>query len=728
LTASEDGRADLEALFDEVQHRAKSVNGQPASAHRCAAADPRPRSRFDLRWHDWRPLGAAVLVGGVYFAGAKVGLALTFTPFPLAVLWPPNALLFGALLLAPTRWWWLLLLGALPAHLLAELQAGVPLTMVLGWFASNVTEALVGAAIVRHFSGTAGGLGTARAVTVFYCAAVCAPVLSSFLDAGLVRLNGWGEADYWSLWRARVPSNLLSALIFVPVIVTCANLGPARLRTLTPRRLLEATLLIAGLLVVGIAAFDPELWGVEQAETLLYLPVPFLVWAAMRFGPPLTSASFTIFAFLVIWGATHGPRPFVGAARHEDALPVQLFLVGIAVPLLWLAAVIHERRQAEHRLLSSEQLFSTAFMASPDAIAISLRSTGEVIEANPRWLDLLGYRRDHLARGEVASLASHIGDHAHRAMLAPAGDHPGIRDVEMVLVDRHGNRRNALVSVTPVDAQDQACLLSIVRDITEQRQAEQESREQHKQLAHVTRVAALSDFSSSLAHELNQPLTAILSNAQAALRFLARDPLDVAEMRAILTEIAEADKRAGRLIHHLRQMIKRADVELVEVDLNQLIMQVLDFAHGEFVTRGVEVRTNLSPQLPHVKADRVQLQQLTLNLIANACEAMQGRAETPHNVLSITTARTTHGSVQVVLSDTGPGIPPHRIDTVFDAFFTTKPNGLGMGLAICRKIAQGHGGTLVAESHAGSGATFCLTLPTRPPDREDLSLSQGASQ
>jgi len=167
---------------------------------------------------------------------------------------------------------------------------------------------------------------------------------------------------------------------------------------------------------------------------------------------------------------------------------------------------------------------------------------------------------------------------------------------------------------------------------------------------------------------------------------------------------------------------------LVEVDLNQLIMQVLDFAHGEFVTRGVEVRTNLSPQLPHVKADRVQLQQLTLNLIANACEAMQGRAETPHNVLSITTARTTHGSVQVVLSDTGPGIPPHRIDTIFDAFFTTKPNGLGMGLAICRKIAQAHGGTLVAESHAGSGATFCLTLPPRPPDREDLSLSPGASQ
>ena len=659
---------------------------------------------------DWRPLRAALWVGVTYFAGAKVGMALTFAPSPLAVLWPPNALLFGALLLVPTRWWWWLLLGALPAHLLAELQAGVPLTMVLGWFASNMTEALIGATIVRRFSGTSNHLGSARAVTVFFCAAICAPVLSSFLDAGLVRLNGWGSAGYWSLWLARVPSNLLSVLTFVPVMITCAALDPAQLKAFTPRRRLEATALIVGLLLVGFIAFDAGLF--EHESMLLYLPVPFLIWAAMRFGPAMTSASFTIVVFLVVWGATHGQGPFQGAARHDDALPVQLFLITIAVPLLWLAAVMHERRQAESRLQASEQLFSTAFMSSPDAIAIGLRASGRIIEANQRWLDLLGYERDHLARSEVAPLIGHVAEDASAKALALADRDGGIRDAEVPLRDRSGRLRQALVSLTPVAVQGQACTLYVVRDITQQRQSERDAREQQRQLAHVTRVASMSGFSSSLAHELSQPLTAILSNAQAALRFLARgDPLEVNEIRTILHEIAEADKRAGQLIQHMRQMLRRGDLELADLDVNELAAQVLSLAHGEFVTRGVDVTTRFSSSLPAVRGDRVQLQQLLLNLVSNACEAMQHA--TANKVLTLRTLQAPDGSVQVVVSDNGPGIASAQVDTIFDAFYTTKANGLGMGLPICRQIAQVHGGSLDLDPPDGSGASFRLSLPAR---------------
>src|SRR4051812_29528761 len=143
----------------------------------------------------WHLLRIAALVGLGYYAGARIGIALTFAPMPVAVLWPPNSLLFAALILTPKRWWWAALAGALPAHLLAELQGGVPLAMVLGWFASNVMEAVLGALIVRRYSD-APGLRTLRSVIVFCCAAVLAPFVSSFVDAGLVRAVGWGEADF----------------------------------------------------------------------------------------------------------------------------------------------------------------------------------------------------------------------------------------------------------------------------------------------------------------------------------------------------------------------------------------------------------------------------------------------------------------------------------------------------------------------------------------------------
>src|SRR3954464_14990554 len=151
-----------------------------------AEASPTGSAHPGLAPRDWRPLVAALSMAAAYYAGARIGLALTFAPSPLSVMWPPNALLFAGLLLAPTRWWWLLVLGAFPAHLLAELQSGVPLTMVSCWFVSNVAEAVIGAMLVRRYAGASTALCTAREVLVFCAAALIAVVLSSFLDAAFV--------------------------------------------------------------------------------------------------------------------------------------------------------------------------------------------------------------------------------------------------------------------------------------------------------------------------------------------------------------------------------------------------------------------------------------------------------------------------------------------------------------------------------------------------------------
>ena len=673
---------------------------EASSSHRAGSA---------VVMRDRPPLAVLLAVAGVYYVGARLGMAFTAPPLPLSVLWPPNALLFGSLVLVPTRWWWALIAVAFPAHLLAELQDNVPVLMVLCWFVSNVTEALIGASLMRRFAGKSQGLGTVRSVIVFGAAAALAPLLSSFLDAAFVRMVGFGQADYWSLWQARVPANMLAVLVFVPVAMSWAAIETSLVRGASRARAIEAAALVAGLLVVSVMAFDSSVVG-AGSPSLLVLPMPFLIWAALRFGAPLTSASFMMVTFLVIWGAQHGRGPFMHAAASLDALPIQLFLITVAAPLLLLAAVIEERRLAERELRSSQALLATAFRSSPDAIAISLRSDGRIIEANDRWLEVMGYRRDELAAGAVAPLAAHVGD-ADRARIAALARDVGdaLRDVEVTLRDHRGITRQALVRAQGVELRGQPCTISIVRDVTEQRHAESQERQQRMQLTHLTRVASLSEFSSTLAHELNQPLTAILSNAQAAQRFLAHEPPDLCEIRAILAEIVEADKRAGELIAHLRRLMKKGDEEFASVDLNHVVRQVLQLLHGEFVTRDVDVCAHLSSDLPPVDGDGVQLQQLVLNLVSNACDAMRS-ADCRERTLTVTTVHGHDGSVQLVIADSGPGIAANLLDRVFEPFFTTRAGGLGLGLAISRRIARAHGGTLVAEPR-DVGASFRLALP-----------------
>ena len=179
---------------------------------------------------------AAIWVFGGYYVGAKVGFALTFLPNPISVLWPPNSILFAALLLVPANMWWVVIAAALPAHLLAELQVGVPVSMVVSWFVSNASEALIGALTIRLFTGGPLSFGRVRHVTVFIFAASLAAFLSSFLDSALVVLNGWGKSTFWQLWTTRLFSNITTALTLVPMIVTWASGIGASLRAAGWRR------------------------------------------------------------------------------------------------------------------------------------------------------------------------------------------------------------------------------------------------------------------------------------------------------------------------------------------------------------------------------------------------------------------------------------------------------------------------------------------------------------
>src|SRR4030095_13991257 len=215
-------------------------------------------------------------------------------------------------------------------------------------------------------------------------------------------------------------------------------------------------------------------------------------------------------------------------------------------------------------------------------------------------------------------------------------------------------------------------------DITERKQAELEIQEQRQLLSHLTRVATLGELSGALAHELSQPLTSILSNAQAAQRFLAHEPVDLGEVGDILKDIVDEGRRAGAVIRRWRTLLRKGETLLQPLDLNEVTNEVLRLAHTELTANRVTVTTQLTPGLPAVRGDRVGLQQVLLNLIVNACDAMKLN-EPARRHLTVITAPDGPGAVQVSIADRGDGIPADKIERVFEPFFTTKEHGLGLG-------------------------------------------------
>jgi len=1071
-----------------------------------------------------------------YYLGAKLGLALTLRPSPISTLWPPNSILLAALLLTPANWWPIILLGALPAHLAVELPSGFPPQLVMGWFVSNCSEALIGAWAVRHLLRRPLRFDRSHDVGVFiFGAALLGTFLSCFLDAGVVTLSHASPNSFWELWRHRLFSNVLASLTLVPVIVSWATEGFADLRLAPRKRYLEAGLLTVAFLVIATIVFNGRKAGINTSPAMLYAPLPFVLWAAVRFGSRGTSTFLLIVSGLAIWGAVHGHGPFLTSSPAQNAVSIQLFLTVFAIPLLVLAAVIQERRHAEARsraseerlnlaldaaqagtwewrisgdtgrwsrkskeivglgltdtdntlrgfldsinpedrpgvrraieaaieegkpyecefrilrpdgeprwvlgkgktlyndsgrpigllgvnvditgnklaqrlqqedaalranearfreladttpamvwqsgvdrlcnffnkrwlefvgrsleeelgdgwargvhpadlqpclaayyrsfdarqpfimeyrirradgeyrwlldqgvprysptgefagyigsciditehkqaeqvlresearlreladampqivwtgtaegrldyfnhrwyemtgasesvlaeqswlamthpddrqetceawlravatgepcvvehrlwvaasgtyrwhlaralpvrdatgtilrwygsctdiqdqktvegelrvaqqqlearveqrtaalseavvalqqeivervsaeraLKSSEERFGKAFHSSPDAMAIVDRKDYRFLEVNEKWEVMFGFARAEVigrSAEELGLVVQEDQGERGRLQLETEGQ---LRDFEMELRTRSGEILQVTVHTETVEMAGEPCYIVLIRDVTAKKRAEAAAEEQRQELAHLSRVASLGELSGALAHELNQPLAAILANARAAQRIMTRHSPDLAELRVILEEIAVDDRRAGEVIGRLRTLLKKGRGRPSKLDLNELVAEVRRLLHSDLIRRRVATETDLAPLLPPVLGDRVELQQVILNLLGNACDAMAD-TPAPRRLVRIATGLTPTGQVQLTVEDRGSGIPPERLEQIFDAFFTTKTSGLGLGLAICRSIATAHGGRLWATNNDSGGATFRLVL------------------
>jgi PAS domain S-box-containing protein len=653
-----------------------------------------------------------LIVGVAYYVGALTGLALTMQTQPVSTLWPPNAILLAALLLTPPRIWPFLLLGALPAHLWVELRSGIPLRMAFSWFVSNSSEALIGAGLMRQIDRSPRLDSLRRAANFLLIGVFLSTFLSSFLDAALVTWNRFGTESYWDVWRARFLSNVLATLALVPVIVHAAGVRLGRLRDVSGRRFVEAALLMAGLLTVCVLMFTNAGAAPVTAVAILYAPLPFLLWAAVRFGPGGSSASLLVLSLFAVWAAIKGHRPFDATSAHDNALLLQLFLIVTYVPVLTLAALMAERRRAEQSLRRSEERFAVAFRSSPDALVIIRQRDGQIVDVNERWVSMFSCPRTAAIGQSLKqlNLFRHPADgdrfYAH---LATQGH---LNEVELQLRTRHNTPRSALVTAQSVMMADENCFLIVMRDITDRHRTEIELSTQRAELAHLSRVALLGELSAAFAHELNQPLAAIMANARAGQRLMTRQPPDLTEVSNILEDIVSDDRRAGEVISRLQALLRRGELQLQPLDINALVSEVVHLIHSELIRREVLVQTRLAHELPRVPADRVQVQQVLMNLLVNACDAMGGQPR-EERIVTIVTGETLGKEVKVSVMDQGPGLPVGKEDKVFEPFYTSKSHGLGLGLSICRTIVTAHGGALWGVNNPDRGATFHLVLRAR---------------
>jgi C4-dicarboxylate-specific signal transduction histidine kinase len=248
-------------------------------------------------------------------------------------------------------------------------------------------------------------------------------------------------------------------------------------------------------------------------------------------------------------------------------------------------------------------------------------------------------------------------------------------------------------------------------------QAEEALRKAQAELAHVTRVTMLGELTASIAHEVNQPLAAVVANAEASLRWLNRETPDLAAARRSVEWVISDGCRASDVIRRVRALAKKSDMETVRLDLNQIVNEAITLVERELARHDVLLQTELTPGLPEILGDRVQLQQVIINLLMNGIEAMESIADRPRELL-IRSGRDDTGKLILSITDSGIGISAESANRLFNAFFTTKSSGLGMGLSICRSIVEAHGGRMSASSNDGPGATFQFALPLHQEDVE----------
>src|SRR6185295_7678974 len=571
-------------------------------------------------------IGKAVVVAIGYFVGAEIAFFIgTLSDKIFAPLWPPNTVLFCALVLAPPKRWWIYILAAFPAHIVVELGVGMGALQLLIAFITNVLIVVVSAAAMRRFVGERPWFRDVRKTWLYVLiTALVVPAIVAIGGAFVPILGGGSLEDFGLHWTQWFASNSLGNLALTPIALILLAEPPVP--SAPALRTVEALVIGTALVVVCTIAFEVSAGTFESGflPALLYSPLPLILWSTVRFGASGASGAVLIVSAVLIWRALNGPSLFIASDPETNVFALQVFLIGLAIPVLLLGAAIEETRRAERTTRDSEEQMSFAATSANIGLWQHNLATGDYW-ATEHCRNMFGLRANASLSWETVGSTIHPDD---RDMLkdtmrtAVRSSVPAECEFRVMLPGEQTRWMTARAHATYDDEGSPVQLSGLVADITARKTAEHQIELQRRELAHLTRVSVVGELSGAIAHELNQPLTAILANAQASQRMLVKDAPDLPEIGTALDDIVQAGSRASEVISRVRKLLKKGESRYEAVDINELFKSTLNLLHSELISRRITVELDLAEGLPLAVGDPVELQQVLLNLAMNASDAM----------------------------------------------------------------------------------------------------------
>lgn len=631
--------------------------------------------------------------------------AMSFSQTTASPFWFPDSILLCALLLAPSRYWPLLILAPLPVRLFSDVSAGLPSWFLLATYAVDSAKGLLAATLLRRLTDnplrveTIGQLARYTLIAVLLVPAVAA-------TGGAAARHLLGH-DYWLAWVQWFSGNALTHLIITPVILYWLIAMPWKRPWPSKARRYEAAILASGLLLTTWLAFASDAGG-GFTDSRYYAHVPFLVWAAVRFGMAGATAGIATITVVAIESVLTGNSSFSAKTPQEVALALQEFLLVRAAPLYLVAVLFDQMRRTERLLRASEQRYREVVNTQTDLVCRFLPDT-TLTFVNAAYCRYFGRTREQLIGTRFIELLPEDARDGALEEIALAASKGKAHTYEHEVNAPGGARRWHEWTDYPIcDAGGQLIeFQSIGHDITDRKLVD----EARQNLVHASRLAAVGQLTAVLAHEITQPLNAAMHNAQTAARLLKSSKPNLRELREIVSDICRNHVRAGEVIDRIRLFARNRSIRMQPLDINATVQDVLRLMRADAARRKIRIVVELDPSVPLVSGDRVHLQQVILNLIVNAMDAIrEGPSSAPQITVQTRKAESAENMVEVVVSDHGRGVSPHRLGRIFEAFFTTKGDGMGIGLAISRSIIDAHGGRIWAESRPGEATKFRFVL------------------